>query len=150
VGNNESKIKARIAQRIAEIREQIAALRIEHDALIRVSGGDLETASAGAKAPSGVRSAAAESARKRTYTRDGEARITLPDQVMALMTEHRDSTIKRAGLVDLVAQFPSLAHVADPKKSAQTVVARLIREERIIESADGWLYLPQDVQLPAL
>jgi hypothetical protein len=49
-------------------------------------------------------------------------------------------------LVDLVAELPSLSHIADKKKSAQTVVGRLINEKSIIELESGALALPIDVE----
>jgi hypothetical protein len=77
-----------------------------------------------------------------------EKRLTLVDHVMNIMNAHRDSALTRESLVDLVSAIPALSHVADSKKSAQTVVARVVRDGQIVEMEDGRLVLPQDVKMP--
>src|SRR5690242_199311 len=139
--NDEIPLRRKIANRLAEIREQMAALAIERDALERLTTRELLNIDSGIASP--VRPF---SHPELPLPRPRQSVPTLSGQVMVLMHRNRDARLTRAGLVELVSALPALAHIQDKRKSAQTVVGRLINEKSIIELESGVLALPIDVE----
>jgi hypothetical protein len=130
-----------LAKQIADVREQIRVLEIELGALVRLSGAEPNGTSGGrVGSNNGAKPDAAPGQPRTRVVRSRGGGPTLRDQFYEFVKEKHVDGITRADVIKHFENSPALVgRVEDPRKNAQTIIAKLIKDKLVLVASDGRL-----------